>query len=250
VSNTLQKKVIEQIQRDPNTTQFIRIFYNKVEPEDVPKYHKPANITDQQWEEAKANSPDPTCMVPVFAIGFQDLFSRVTIQNQVSEDHARILESYKETLKNFRKKHDLEISAKIQEYKQNQAELSLRLLKIMVKFECFRTRGYPVQPSEEHWRNVLEHIQKELNSPNQYKAKLSELSSSLSMQEELRGRMITNNLEDESYKEIANILEVHSETLSTLLNEIKSDMELVQVMAEKYKEQLPGTFSQPPKYNN
>jgi len=160
-----------------------RIFYNKVEPEDVPKYKKPDNISDKQWEEAMLNNPDPTCMVPVCANGFQDLLNRVEIQNQASDDHARILDTYRETLKNFRKKHDLEISVKIQEYKQQQVELSFRLLKIMVKLECCRTRGLPVTSSEETWRNQLENIQKELNSPNQFKAKLSELSSSLSMQD-------------------------------------------------------------------
>jgi nuclear pore complex protein Nup54 len=71
--------------KSPNCS-FQHVFYNFVHPSDVPLYTKPPSMSDRLWQQALADNPDSTCMVPVLAVGFSDLKKRVDKQNQNNED--------------------------------------------------------------------------------------------------------------------------------------------------------------------
>lgn len=55
-------------------------------------YTRPANaVNTHLWERACENNPDPSCMVPVLAVGFEDLEKRSANQRQDVELHQEAL---------------------------------------------------------------------------------------------------------------------------------------------------------------
>lgn len=58
---------------------------------------------------------------------------------------------------------------KLELYKRKHQEQAHRLLKIIRKLECYQTRGSSWYPEEEAFHARLEHIQRELNKPTQFR---------------------------------------------------------------------------------
>lgn len=77
------------------------------------------------------------------------------------------------------KQDQTNLIAKLEQTKRKQIELSRRLLKVMVGQEINRKSGYSMQEYEENIRIRFEAIQNELNSPNSFKAQLSEMMSQM-----------------------------------------------------------------------
>ncbi|KAG6330896.1 hypothetical protein ID866_8196, partial [Astraeus odoratus] len=62
---------------------FQHYFYNLVDPSQVSLYGRPSNATNEAlWQRAVRENPDPTCLVPVLALGFDALQTRVEAQTQ------------------------------------------------------------------------------------------------------------------------------------------------------------------------
>ncbi|KAJ7188464.1 hypothetical protein C8R46DRAFT_1341205 [Mycena filopes] len=76
--------------------QFQYFFYNRVDPNQVGLYGRPPNATnDVLWAKAVRENPDPTCLVPAIAVGFDDLRQRVDAQGQQAAAHQERLKDLK-----------------------------------------------------------------------------------------------------------------------------------------------------------
>lgn len=94
------------------------------------------------------------------------------------------MQSVKDTLEKIQKE-DVEIVAKIEEYRRKLNEFKLRILRVIVAQEIYRKQGYAVQAEEEQLKIKLERLLAHLNSPTQFKGRLNELMSHIRMQQEL-----------------------------------------------------------------
>jgi hypothetical protein len=54
----------------------------------------------------------------------------------------------------------------------------------MKKVETLRSKGYSITMEEEAFRNKMENLQRELNQPTLFKARLNELTALVRMQED------------------------------------------------------------------
>lgn len=54
----------------------------------------------------------------------------------------------------------------------------------MIRLELLRHRQQSIQRGEEQFRTQIENVQRELNQPDQYKSRLSEVVSRVRMQED------------------------------------------------------------------
>src|SRR5688500_8311963 len=66
---------------------------------------------------------------------------------------------------------------KLEDAKRRHQDLQLRLLRVLRKVEVLQAKGAGLQPEEERWKSKLQQMQRDLNSPTQYKARLNELAS-------------------------------------------------------------------------
>jgi nuclear pore complex protein Nup54 len=62
--------------------QFKHYFYNLVHPSEVHLYQPEPNEDRVLYDQAQMNNPDPSCMVPVLAVGFEGITKRVEIQEE------------------------------------------------------------------------------------------------------------------------------------------------------------------------
>ncbi|KAJ1972359.1 hypothetical protein H4R34_005435 [Dimargaris verticillata] len=67
--------------------QFKHYFYNLVDPAQVHLYTCPPDHDPALWDQAQQANPDPTCLVPALAVGFDDLKRRADQQQQEVQAH-------------------------------------------------------------------------------------------------------------------------------------------------------------------
>jgi len=228
----------QQIDRNSKACKFRTIFYTKVD--DVNRYpQKPDSVPDRMWEDARENNPDPTCLVPVPAVGFQDLQKRYQVQNEESKKHFDLMVKYEKDIQNLKNYYELEITKKIRICKERQRDFEIRLMDVMIKQELSRASG-ALTYTEEQWKSQLESLQKELNNPNQFKARLYDLISTVNMKKNAHVQANVA-LDPQDVNKIISFLEEQTKVLTLLTSEIQNEVDSLEIMLEKFKEPLPGT---------
>ncbi|KAG2172778.1 hypothetical protein INT43_000125 [Umbelopsis isabellina] len=182
---------------DPNSTncKFKHYFYNIVHPSEVQRFTKPPNEEDKAWEMAMKNNPDPTCMVPVRAVGFEALRTRIETQDKQCQAHKIKLEQLEQKIKEVRRKHNIETVVKLQEYKRRHVDLTQRVIqqpvsltlltfgvkKFLKYAQILRNKGFSIENEEETLRSKLETVQSRLQQSDQFHGKLNQLWAQLQL---------------------------------------------------------------------
>lgn len=123
---------------------------------------------DTLWEKAVQENPDRTKLVPVLAIGFNDLHSRVAGQERETERQAGHLKTIMERLSAIEQKQSLSHSVRAQAALKRQSALHHRVVGIAKKSHVLvpALRGSAVTREEEQLRLKLETCQAELGGSN------------------------------------------------------------------------------------
>lgn len=133
------------------------------------------------WKQAITDNPDSTKFIPVPIVGFNELKWRIECQEKETETHRLYLANVQKDLTELKQKH-IDATATIMGHKRKLADLSHRILRIIVKQEITRKIGVALTPEEEELRSKLENMQARVSAPTQYKGRLSELLCQMRMQ--------------------------------------------------------------------
>ncbi|KAJ1973039.1 hypothetical protein H4R35_004339 [Dimargaris xerosporica] len=155
--------------------QFKHYFYNLVDPVQVHLYTCPPDHDPALWDQAQQANPDPTCLVPALAIGFEDLKRRADQQQQEAQAHQVKLAEIGDTLAHLNTKHTVDTVAKIAEFRRRHREQLHRILRLMKLLQVLRYRGQTLRPEEEIMRVRLEALLNELVKPGQLQRKAQDL---------------------------------------------------------------------------
>jgi nuclear pore complex protein Nup54 len=71
--------------------QFKHYFYNLVHPSEVHLYQPQPEEDRALYDQAQMDNPDPSCMVPVLAVGFEGIKKRIEIQEDQLKTHQQKL---------------------------------------------------------------------------------------------------------------------------------------------------------------
>ncbi|KAF5325161.1 hypothetical protein D9619_009937 [Psilocybe cf. subviscida] len=160
---------IEAIQKAWNPTsgacRFQYPFYNLVDPKQVSLYGRPPNATDDAlWTKAVQNNPDPTCLVPVIGIGFDDLVLRIDAQKAQATSHTNVLTDLSSRLTTLRTTHAASNTARLARALTTQTQLAQRLMRLIVHLHLLipSVRSSALRPEEEALRGWLEEVQEVL----------------------------------------------------------------------------------------
>ncbi|KAG6848910.1 hypothetical protein H0H93_012906 [Arthromyces matolae] len=155
---------------------FQHAFYNFVDPTKVAQYQRPQNISNELWEKARRENPDPSCFVPVFATGFDDLRLRVDAQSAQSEKLKQRLTDVKKRLDVLSERHALSNVSRLKRATAQQVQLTQRLLAFTQHLHLLipAIRSSAIRPEEEQLRGRLEEIEEELRR-GRLAGKLNEL---------------------------------------------------------------------------
>ncbi|KAG5351850.1 hypothetical protein C0989_004740 [Termitomyces sp. Mn162] len=143
---------------------FQHAFYNMVDPSKVAQYQRPLNVSNEMWEKARRENPNPSCFVPVFATGFDDLRARVEAQSAQSEKLKQRLTDVKKRLDVLLERHALSNVSRLKRAAAQQTQVAQRLLGFAQHLHLLipAIRSSAIRPEEEQLRGRLEEIEEEL----------------------------------------------------------------------------------------
>lgn len=177
VQNTPREKTIpDQISTllakwDPNSSETLlqKYLYNAVNPAYAPYYHPGPGESDREWEAALANKPKgdaDTAYVPVQVRGFKALGERLELQAKVLQSLRTSLHEMNNSLAAIISKHQQDISVRIEGSKRQHAAIAQRTLRLAVKCQVLRNRGYALDSTEESLRRNILDLQAKVTDPS------------------------------------------------------------------------------------
>lgn len=123
-------------------------------------------LHDALWEKAARENPDRTKLVPVLAVGFSDVKSRVEAQEAEAKRQSEHLKSIMERISNLEQKHNLTDDVRAKAAVKRQTALHHRVLGIARKSHILvpALKGTSVTKEEEALRSRLEACEAELEN--------------------------------------------------------------------------------------
>ncbi|KAJ3080147.1 hypothetical protein HK102_003266 [Quaeritorhiza haematococci] len=224
-------------------------FYNIVHPSEVHLYTRPPDQDEALWNQAMMDNPDPSCMVPVLAVGFDDIKKRMEEQDKQNAVHKFKLEEARIQLEKIQRKHHLDTTVKLDEYKRRHAELSHRVLQLIKKVEVLRNKGYSIRADEETLKVRLEAMALQLKKPSQFRGRINELWAQLQQLKESR-RLANAAMagveyevaDEESLRMIYQAMADMQAGLSHLTDIVKTDQKDTEILWRGYHEQRPQSM--------
>ncbi|KAK0236445.1 nucleoporin complex subunit 54-domain-containing protein [Armillaria nabsnona] len=158
---------------------FQHYFYNLVEPNQVSMYGRPPNATkDALWQKAIQENPDPSCLVPVIANGFDDLRQRVDGQTEQATAHKGNIKDLQKRLADLSTQHSTNTISRLARFSQTQIQLAQRIMALAQHLHLLipTVRSSVIRPEEEELFAKIESIEEEVRGgKGKMKAKLDEL---------------------------------------------------------------------------
>lgn len=193
----------------------------------------PNGVDSRLWRQAIADNPDTKKFIPVPLIGFNDLKTRLACQESETNNHTNYLAKLEKDISELKLRHT-NTTSKITEQRRKLAELSHRILRIIVKQESTRKAGIAITPEEEVIKTKLENMHALVSAPTQFKGKLNELLAQMRMQRSQWTAMGSNEytLDKESSDEMKNFLSMHSKAIEVLIDTINKDMKDLETIGE------------------
>ncbi|OAX39298.1 hypothetical protein K503DRAFT_689925 [Rhizopogon vinicolor AM-OR11-026] len=227
---------------------FQHYFYNLVPPEQVSAFGRPANATNEMlWQRAVRDNPDPSCMVPVLAVGFDDLRQRVDGQSKQATEQQKGLMELKKRLESLSAKHNDNNASRLQRAKSLQSQIQHRLLCLIQHMHLMlpTVRSTAIRPEEDALRVALEEIEEDIKRPggmSKMRGKLNELWALVGAINAARERGRKAGLDgssdwtvvdEEGLKQIAQILSNQQAGLQHLTKVLQKDLRDLDVIYGK-----------------
>lgn len=194
----------------------------------------PKGIDPRMWQQAKIDNPDPKRFLPVPMIGFQELKWRIKCQESETDLHVGYLAKVEKEIEQLKQRHT-NTTAKIMEHRRKFAELSHRILKVIVKQESTRKMGLALSPEEEQIRSKLENMHALVSTPTQFKGKLSELLSQMRMQRNQwahAGGINEYTLDKDSSEEMKSFLTMQQKAMAFLVETVNKDLKDLKIISD------------------
>ncbi|KAF2160826.1 hypothetical protein M409DRAFT_59618 [Zasmidium cellare ATCC 36951] len=179
-----EKSIAEQIRTimgkwDPesDTTILKTYLYNAVPKEYAPFFYPnaAAGEDEKSWEEALSQKPEPpkvdgkevdsTTYVPILVKGFKALGERAETQATVVQQMRARLHEMNNSLTSIMAAHEQRITANIARAKRQHQVLQQKCLRLSVKVQVLRNRGYALDAAEEGLRKTLMGLEKQVMDP-------------------------------------------------------------------------------------
>ncbi|KAI3631709.1 hypothetical protein MIR68_010182 [Amoeboaphelidium protococcarum] len=220
---------------------FRHAFYNMVQKGQVGMYQKPNNIPDGMWSDALQSSPDPSCMVPVFAQSFEDLQKRVDSQHkQLSQFKSKMQEVIAD-IGLLSDKKSMQVEPKMTQVRTNQQKLQIKLLKCLKHIQLLANKDQSsLSRNEEELARQLNQLNDQVQSQSftglvqDLKSKFNLLSSVPNYYQQSHQNQLSNIssvsgfevLDEQQIVEMLNSLGEMQKCLEHLTNVLNEDTRL------------------------
>ena len=200
---------------DSNTTnyRFYSIVYNNKTGKSP---MKPAFITDEDWDKARASSFDPLKFDPSPLVGFSSLESRSKGQIDLINLMKSKYTDMKNKIQELNSSFDILNSNQIKEIQEKNNEISKLLMKVLETEEVKSLSSVTFSIEEHELLDQLEKIQEEINQPNKFIAALNTLSLKSKLLQDSTKISNELNFENKSLTKSLEILKYNTKALRSL----------------------------------
>ncbi|KAG0170046.1 hypothetical protein DFQ28_002635 [Apophysomyces sp. BC1034] len=222
--------------------QFKHYFYNRVAPNEVNLYVRPPNQDEQLWNEAMRKNPDPTCMVPVLAVGFEDILKRIDIQEKHGDLHKSKVQELEGRLTTVQQKFTLGTLIKLEEHRRRHMILTQRLIRVLRYVQVLRYKGFQLDAEEEELMRQVSNVATHPDNPQQLHSKMLSLWSQIqTIRKERKGDSTADSwrvVNEENATAIAKTLEEEQKGMSHVISVLKKDTEDIERIELSLKTKL------------
>lgn len=168
----------ESSQTNPRKSTILQTYlYNAVPKEYAPFFYPDfaRGEDEKSWEEALSQKPElpkvdgqevtGLAYVPILVVGFKALGERVETQAKIVQEMRSRLHEMNNSLSAVMDAHQQRITVRIAAAKRQHQVLSQRCLKLAVKVQVLRNRGYALDAQEENLRKTLLSLERQVTDP-------------------------------------------------------------------------------------
>ncbi|CAG8603814.1 10132_t:CDS:2 [Paraglomus occultum] len=169
---------------DPKSpeSKFQTYLYNMVHPNEAAQHIPPADRPRKLWDEAQANNPDRTCLVPALMTNFEDLQKRLTHQESAATTCKATIDKLSKEIDGMEEIHNMQTLITLENYKRKYMQLTQRIISLMIKLQLKHLRNTAVSVEEQQLQAEIEKLNHDLKGPNQKVSQLKMQSSILKTQ--------------------------------------------------------------------
>uniref|UniRef100_A0A6A7G474 Nucleoporin p54 isoform X1 n=3 Tax=Hirondellea gigas TaxID=1518452 RepID=A0A6A7G474_9CRUS len=194
----------------------------------------PRGLDPVIWSQGKRDNPDPMKYLPVPLVGFQELQARFKAQETESTLLQGQIDRIAEDVCSVQSRQAT-LNDQLAECNRKQKQMAHRVLQLLVRQECARKRGVPIDGNEEQLRIRLENLQSQLMAPTQYMGKVNELLSQMSAQggvssSSANGGTERAQLSSETEGDVKEFLSWQQDGISEVAAILKDDMNTFEAM--------------------
>jgi len=193
----------------------------------------PRGLDPLIWAQGKRQNPDPERYLPVPLVGFRELKARFKAQETESGMLQGQLDKVAEDVVSVQSRQAT-IQDQLAECGRQQRQMAHRLLHLVVRQECVRKQGVPIDGGEEDLRIRLEAMLSQLQAPTQYMGKLNEVISHLSALGNNHTSSVnaSKKLSSGTESDVKEYLAFHQDAISEVVAQLKSDIGTFQAMVK------------------
>ncbi|KAI9276384.1 nucleoporin complex subunit 54-domain-containing protein [Sporodiniella umbellata] len=231
----IQEKVWQELalmraKFDPSSPlcNFRHYFYNMVPRSEVHLYVRPPNQDENLWNEAQRKNPDPESLVPVLAVGFDDVLKRMEIQSRQSELYQQKLKEVENRLAHVHHGYSLGTLVKLEEHKRRHIDITQRLLRLLRYSQILRYKNFPLNGEEETTFLQLQNLAGASNGPEELYTKMvglwNQLQAYKARMSEIDARPeVWRSVSEDDTNRLAQVIEDEQMGILHVANVLKSD---------------------------
>ncbi|GJQ11696.1 hypothetical protein GpartN1_g3487.t1 [Galdieria partita] len=224
------QQIKEAFNLQSSSCRFRYIFYNASTIAATVNQQVPQGMDSTLWEQLQKNNPDPSRLIPVQLVGFDELQTRVQQQSTRVQEHLQALNGIEKILSECSDIEKTQCALKLTEFRNRYYTLFRRLVQFIGRVWCLLSRGRALKIEENQMKEALEALQRRLSSPGELHDKLADLielfRTSISIQKFNEVHKQTS-LRKESLERIYSVISKQQEGLDLLLqvsHQLESDL--------------------------
>ncbi|KAJ3257728.1 Nuclear pore complex protein Nup54 [Boothiomyces macroporosus] len=183
---------------------------------------------------AQQQNPDPTCMVPVLAVGFDGLKKRSEIQNEQLATHKEKLAEIQEKIVKLEQTRTISTIIKIEEYKRKHRQLVHKVFQLLKSVQLLRNKGYILRPEEEALITRLISMDRDLAKPSVFRGRINEIWAQVQQFKDVEP--VSVSIDPQSIKPLYSALEGMGKGLMELTNVCREDDSTLSQIERAYME--------------
>ena len=195
---------------------------------------RPPHVSEEEWNRAVVQNPDPMSYMPVPCVGADALSVRVSWQQTQAEQLAAQAEMVKRSHETVQALY-AQGRNRLDDIQRMHASHRKRLLNVMRKVEVVRCMNLPLQQGEVEARDQLQKLHKEVQRAGQLMADLEHRARAARPDHHRRGAAaaMTEAVSLPDRQALTKVLKEHQEDLTHLTLSMKKDIRDVQLMKER-----------------